>query len=627
MRGFLFATKGTPAYNPEAARAECQRIREIGVDPGQADLLECKLAEAEEKWGRLAELAVDAIPWWEQRGWPGAAASSRFSAGRAFLELGDLDRAEEMLAPALDYFKQWGPEEKQALVYKLQAALFHKRGRHAEAWDSIKHAMDGFEDLLRQTGSLDNEQAYLQDKAGLYRDALLIALGLGGREGCLRAWDVAERAKSYFLSLLLTNADVPLFRGVDPDRLAQLRKLDQQLDALEKQQTRSRQPCSQTQADGSTENPRQSLSDERRTLFDQISRDNPHWAMVHRPKEVRIIDELEQLGPEWTALSYFWVPRDAGATLHCFFMGRDRAPRHIAVEWSQAELNQLDSDAKRLRGNVPEDVTILPDELASKVLPEELLNSLWTEGPGPEPCLLISPHERLQEFPIHALPADAETLLIERFPVQYIPSLALLPFARCGGSRTDAATSRSALLIGCEQDGFRDPQLKAVPGEIEGIGGHWGSAPGDRAVSCLLEPQDTLQGAGVPLETWGAYEYVHIACHGFFPDDRPLDASLRLGSEAVRMNRFFQVSLKARLASLSASHWGVTREAAMRWRFPARSGWDFTFRFSTPAPAPSWRASGMRIRRRPRPLWSRCTPRSSPANRPRGPIRARRSRS
>ena len=65
-----------------------------------------------------------------------------------------------------------------------------------------------------------------------------------------------------------------------------------------------------------------------------------------------------------------------------------------------------------------------------------------------------------------------------------------------------------------------------------------------------------LAAVRIGIETWGDCEFIHAACHGQFPAGRPLDAALRLGTDAVRASEFFATSLHAKLVSLSACSLG-----------------------------------------------------------------------
>jgi CHAT domain-containing protein len=55
-----------------------------------------------------------------------------------------------------------------------------------------------------------------------------------------------------------------------------------------------------------------------------------------------------------------------------------------------------------------------------------------------------------------------------------------------------------------------------------------------------------------PLESWADFDVIHLACHGRFIADSPLDTSLYLGGEALRASEFFGVKLKSEVVCFSA---------------------------------------------------------------------------
>jgi CHAT domain-containing protein len=184
---------------------------------------------------------------------------------------------------------------------------------------------------------------------------------------------------------------------------------------------------------------------------------------------------------------------------------------------------------------------LFPPALVERVLPAAVTER-WQDGQR----LLVSPHERLRSLPLHAVPSGQGGRLIDRWPVQYIPTLALLPLGN------PAVRPEAVLLVGCEQDGFGGKRLKEVPDEIRALQQVWSNQRPGRVTASLLRPDGSPSQAGLQVEKWQAFEFVHIACHGTFPEERPLDAALRLGKEAVRASEFFTVRLPASLVSLSA---------------------------------------------------------------------------
>jgi CHAT domain-containing protein len=85
--------------------------------------------------------------------------------------------------------------------------------------------------------------------------------------------------------------------------------------------------------------------------------------------------------------------------------------------------------------------------------------------------------------------------------------------------------------------------------------------PNATIVRKRLRPEQNLADIGFPLTAWTEFDYVQIACHGVFPPNRPLDAALHLGSDAVRAAELFAVRLRARLFALSACSLGRQEES------------------------------------------------------------------
>src|SRR5262249_3958105 len=141
--------------------------------------------------------------------------------------------------------------------------------------------------------------------------------------------------------------------------------------------------------------------------------------------------------------------------------------------------------------------------------------------------LLLTPHRHLRQIPLHAaeltVPSAATKteLLIERFAIQMLPTLAL-PFP----SPVRRAKKRHVLIMGCEADGFHNALLGDVPLELQTLTEIWRSA-GHDVHQHALPPSGRLA-QHVPLPQWSDFDVIHLACHGRFIPDSPLDATLYL---------------------------------------------------------------------------------------------------
>jgi CHAT domain-containing protein len=557
LRAKLLSAPDAPVYDYENALRALAETRRLGLAEWIADELESDIAFKSGDWGRAAHAAGKAAQALAAEGWQRPAMSCRLRAGRAYVELGDLARSRAEITPALQFFERLGPPDQLAAAQLAEARLQSAEGRHDGAWEMANRALEGVEGLIRNFRALFEQQRFVLDKLDYYDQAFAVGWARGGRQGRLRAWTVAERAKSFYLCSLVANADVRLFDGVDPDQIDLLKNLEAQLDDCEREHGRLSGAGADLERLSELEDRRRQLSASRRELLEKLMRANPRWAALRTPPPFDLEEALRQLDPAWVPVSYYWRSEADRATLHTFYAGPEREPRCVQTRWSAEQLSQLEQSRERLRGVVSPRTPLFPDELIPQVFPPPLCE-LFESGPR----LLISPHDHLRAVPLHALPWRDGERLIGRCPVQYIPTLALLPL------RKRVARPEGVLLMGCEQDDFNDKPLREVPVEIEALGRLWSARRPGRVTRRHVLQGDTPDSVGLPPTNWEDFEFVHIACHGVFSEERPLDAALRLGKDALRASEFFDTRLNAALVSLSACALGrqTSREPDVNFR-------------------------------------------------------------
>jgi CHAT domain len=549
QRAKLYATRFSPLFDPQAARQELSRLSAMGFANWWTEELVADLAYHEGDWEAAARGYRRLALALQEEGWQRGVAASRLRAGRALLELDRRGEADAEIHAALAFFASYGPADLLAAAQIQAARLRLAQGEVEPAWELAQAALHLVEAAIRQFRALFDQQRFVLDKLTYYQYAFAIGLAAGGETGLWRAWQVAERAKSFYLCQLVANADVPLFEGVDTGALVRLKDLEAQLDDREARLGGADDPGLHSHLHEEIAR----LSLERDALLTALMRANPRWATLRTPPPLDVRQALQTLPLGWAGLSYFWQEHPSGSVLHLFFAGRGDRPRHLRVAWSEGEVAALD-DARRSLRRMPADELwsveeILPPSLVRKVLPDELCT--WLNG---QACVLISPHGRLRALPLHALKLASGEPLIARSAVQYIPTLALLSLVR------PSQPPPHILLMGCEQDGFGGPPLSEVPQEIAMLHAIWEARPGVVVTACECTPS-TRFGEQVPgPERWHGFGLLHLACHGVFDPERPLDARLRLGREAVRASELFGVKLDAALACFSACDVGAQAE-------------------------------------------------------------------
>lgn len=526
-----------PVHDAAAARrAVAELRREVGDlrDNWMADAVELHLARNEQDWARVVELAARVSPVLQQRGLVRGVHALGALQARAWLALGQPQHALEPARQAHEFFAAEGPPD---IAAQATLALARARGG-AGAWPLAEQALSTVERLTRVQRSVFDQQRFLVEKTQLFDDALQLALAGGGEQALWRAWQVAERAKSFSLRQAMTQGG--WLRALDPASAARLEALDQQLEAAEAQAEYS-PAVLERQAE---------LAAERQQVLHSAMQRRPVLQQTQDPPPLDLPQRLGALPEGVGVVSWYWLREGAGWRLHVFHAGADRRARHASVAWSQDDVNALEQ--ARLapgRSNLLHLRPALPPALGAQAMPPAVLEALAG-------ChtLLLTPHRHLRQLPLHTLQLAPEEMLIDRFAVELLPTLAL-PFP----APPAPPGRRRILLLGCAQDGFFNPRLDDVPPELGELGALW-SAAGQAVARHEMTPQARLA-AHMPLERWPEFDLIHLACHGRFVAGSPLDATLYLGAEALRASEFFALRLRADVVSLSACDVGQQGDA------------------------------------------------------------------
>jgi CHAT domain-containing protein len=547
LRAKIHSTSLSNAFDLVRAQSALDQLATMWPGHWMVEELESHVAFQRGEWDRAAAKALHAASMLEREGWARGAAACRRRAGDALLEAGRLDEADEPLTAALDFFDEHGPPDLLSETRLALARLESRRLNHDAAWALAEGALGEVESRVRRFVDVAQQQRFLLDKLRFYDHAFDIGLARGTGVGWFRAWTVAERSKSFYLAHLLANADVPLFDGVDPQLVTALEAFEVELDTCE----RKLEMLPSSERGGPEELKLESrlraLSDERSATLQSIMQTNPRWARLRNPRAFDAADLASTLPRHVTPLSFFWRESSGGATLHMFARSAAGLPLHAEARWDTQQLDELARHAERLHGQLDEYADLLPEGTTDRVMPPKFRHELPADA-----CLLISPHGRLRGLPLHALPLD-DSILIARWPVQYVPSLALPSPAE------NKERGASVLLMGSSRNAFGDPPLQDVESELRELEQLWSGAS-RTVVSRVIAADGTPEDAGWPPKKWSEFAVVHIACHGRFLEGRPLDSALRLGRDAVRGSELFATKLNASVVALSACALGQRAE-------------------------------------------------------------------
>ena len=157
--------------------------------------------------------------------------------------------------------------------------------------------------------------------------------------------------------------------------------------------------------------------------------------------------------------------------------------------------------------------------------------------------LIIVPHGSLHYLPFAAL-SDGKEYLIDRFSVRMLPSAGILSFLQERMKQED----RGALIFGNPK--LDDPKydLKFAQEEALAIGK---MIPNSKVLLRSDASKTNLQYYG------SKYSIIHLAVHGIFDLDKPLNSALLLAADRnndglLRASDLYNLSLSAELVTLSA---------------------------------------------------------------------------
>jgi hypothetical protein len=543
IRAKIYATKYASDYNLDKAQESLERLKETGYQNWIVDELESDIAFKRKEWKRAAETSLNVIRQLEKVGWLQGIAAKRIQLVNSLIKLEDLLGAEKELMKALRHFNEYGPPDLYAQALQTWAVLESKRGNQACAWEKALQALDEVENLIHFHNSPLSQQLFLLDKLEYYHTAFDIALTTEGEEAVLRAWQIAERSKSFYICQLVANSNIPLFEGVKQEDLLEMQALELMLDEVEIKISLNR---SNPDAMRELTLQQSKVYKQKQELLEQIMQENPRWASIKKPKPIDIKKEYEALGRRWTFFSYYWRNKD-GRNFYIFYFDKTGKAKCHIENWSKDEFDLFMKKRNiLLKPGVKEAFdNLMPLPITAKLFPPVVLSNL-----AENTLLLISPHEMLRGLPLHMFIVTQESKLIDFFPLQYIPTLFLLGLMSKSNNK-----QTKALFLGCSQNGFGDPELKEVPDELYNLADIW-KGKGNKTDLALITESETLESKGFPLCRWNNYRLLHIACHGTFSSEDPMSSALRLGKEAVRVSELFGYKLNTDVVSFSACELG-----------------------------------------------------------------------
>lgn len=219
------------------------------------------------------------------------------------------------------------------------------------------------------------------------------------------------------------------------------------------------------------------------------------------------------------------------------FIGKRQYPEPLLVEIDVTrEFIEDVATARTISGEV--DAPQWQDQLSLLVKP-------LLEHVKPGQLVWLIPHDLLHYVPLHAINIADEQSLIDQNPVCITPSASVMRFCQ---NRERRPYTSVALFV----DSVVDRPLAYARAEVAAVeqifAGH-----------CVrYEGAEVTQRQLLDAAESGDYDIIHLACHGEFRDEQPLDSGIDLADGARFTARDFMRSrLRCNLAVLSACETGL----------------------------------------------------------------------
>jgi len=440
-----------------------------------------------------------------------------FILSKSLYETGNIKEAKEGYDQLLGH-----PQTEQIggiywIVLLDRAKIALAEGQKSVAEDMLKKAIDVIE---KQRSSINSEAGrigFVGDKQTAYAEltALLLAEGRYAE-----AFAYVERAKARVLvDLLASQKDINV-RGEQTEQikitLAQLTKAEYDITVV-----------TQSAEDKESQNKTRSVV-------------------------LKLKKDLQEKAPELAALVSVTTPdtaeiqntiKDDETLLEYYCAGK---------EWYIFVLTKKTIVAQKLRvADLEKNIDVLRKNITAQNLPDfnqysqMLYHQIFSlAAPAIKTNkLIIVPHGYLHYLPFAAL-YDGNEYLIDRFSIRMLPSASVLSFLKERANQED----RGALIFGNPK--LDDPKYDLKFAHDEAL-----------AISRIIPKSDVLlrsEASKTNLQKFGSkYSIIHLAVHGVFDIDKPLNSALLLAADRIndgllRAGDIYNLSLSADLVTLSA---------------------------------------------------------------------------
>lgn len=496
------------------------------------------------------------------------AGEHRLYLGEAHLELGDLPRARESLEEAVELAERHGtPETLWRGRYAL-AKILKAEGHSEESRDQLRGCIETIEQLRSQHLPESSKISMLDLKDRPYEELIVDLCGWASRgaeaseaQEVAEAFGYVERAKSRVLAEQLAAQDLGEPAGVPPELVGEERELTGALRALQDPESRANDARGAYDRGARVEEAERRLQETRDRIRACGSGGEEYVAMREAaPLDYGGVRDVLALSESAGSSEPAGGGQARRVVLVDYFVAEDRvfvfvgradleAPRLYEVGVSR---DALEAWAEVFAGikpcNYPTvwDLEAWQREMGGLIEPIEECSE---EGD----VLWIVPHRELHRLPLHAL---GGRYLAERNPVFYTPSTSVLRYSR---AKNRGRAPETAVVFGDSLP--EDDPLPSAADEAIAVAVLFGADAylGARATKEALFEE--LRRAG------GEVDVLHLACHGKFEPEAPLESRIELAPEAgggdeepdLTAQDVLGLDLEAAIVTLSACESGLSK--------------------------------------------------------------------
>ncbi|MEG4814163.1 CHAT domain-containing protein [Microcoleus sp. K5-D4] len=293
--------------------------------------------------------------------------------GSVYSALGEKQKALEYYSQSLPLVRAVGDRSGEAVT--LYNMAYDKRDQNnlSEALNDIESSLKIIENLRTKIASPELRSSYfatVQDYYEFYIDLLMQLHKTNPKSGYdTKALEASERSRARSLLELLFESNANIREGISPDLLQQEKRVQQQLDAIEKQRIEAvSTPNPNANKIAEIDKQRLALLEQYQQIQTQIRSASPRYAALTQPQPLTLPEIQKQILDENTILlqyslgtnrSYLWVVTSTGLTSY-------ELPKRAHIETAARKFQ--DAVTSRIQRDIPQQVAEASANLGKLIL-------------------------------------------------------------------------------------------------------------------------------------------------------------------------------------------------------------------------------------------------------------------